>query len=169
MESRGRSFESDSDPDSLIRVREKYNKLTDTIGSLSSKLSILYNYNDKEFLSAYRVHTLEIQTELKDLQDRVKKAEDSLNDDSSVAKLENEVTWFSDEMVRLKTQAISMQKDYDHMVERIGALNEQREYLSNQLKSILKRNKVYEVSIRNCDFIHLGVNKITWRNAVPHH
>lgn len=142
-----RKFESERDPLSLIKVRGNHEELGGLIGNLSSKLSNLYNYNEKEFLSAYRVHTLEIQTELKELQDRVKKAEDSLNDDSSVAKLEHEVSWFSDEMTRLRSQALSMKNDYEHMVKRMEALKEQRQFLSEQLKGILKRNRVYEAEI----------------------
>ena len=52
---------------------------------------------DKEFLSAYRVHMLSIQTEIKRLKQDVAKGEQILNSDATVAKLENEAKWFSGE------------------------------------------------------------------------
>ena len=55
--------------------------------------------------------------------------------------------WFSDEVTRLRTHAMSMKKDMNHIVSRCGVLNEQREFLNDQLKQVLKRSRVLEHEI----------------------
>lgn len=42
---------------------------------------------------------------------------------------------------------MSMRKDMHHILSRISALNEQRRFLNDQLKQVLKRSKVLEVEI----------------------
>ena len=111
-------YESTSMPKAINR----YHELNDLIASISTKLSHVYNHNEKEFLSAYRVHTVELQSELRELKEKVESAEASLHDDDTVAKLEHEVNWFSGEANRLRNQTTSMKKDMQSMNERIGRL-----------------------------------------------
>ena len=73
---------------------------------------------------------------------QVATAESALHDDSAVSTLETEVNWFSDETSRLRSHAMSMRKDMQHILSRIDALNEQRHFLNDQLKQVLKRSKV---------------------------
>ena len=75
------------------------------------------------------------------------RAEEALNDDGLIAKLEKEVNWFSEESGRLKMHAASMRKDMHHIVTRIEALKEQRYFLAEQLKAVLKRSKVLEMEL----------------------
>ena len=128
-------------------ARKKHNELNDLIDHLSDKLSDVASSIDKEFLAAYKVHMSEVQVELKSLKQQVVLAEAALNDDTSVAQLETEVKWFSDEVTRLRTHAMSMKKDMNHIVSRCGVLNEQREFLNDQLKQVLKRSRVLEHEI----------------------
>ena len=78
------------------------------------------------------------------------------------------VTWFNDEGTRLKTHASNMKRDMVHMQTRIKALREQKLFLSvclltpslthshthsltvtqEQLKSIMKRTRIYETEIQ---------------------
>lgn len=131
-------------PQSLVNARKRYTSLQDLIGQLSIKVSDVAFNSESEFLAAYRVHMLSIQSELKDLNEQVAKAEEQLNDDGHVAKLEHEVTWFKDESLRLKTNAESMSQDFESMVVKLQALNEQKKFLSDQLKSVMKRSRVLE-------------------------
>lgn len=140
-------FISKHDRLSLHEVRGKYLSLRDMIQGLSSKLTSVSTHIEEEFLSAYRVHMLSMQQELRDLKLQVVKAEDALNEDKQVATLEHEVTWFSDETMRLKNQAASMKKDMQHVVTRTQALREQRLFLDEQLKSTLKRSRILEAEI----------------------
>jgi hypothetical protein len=84
-----------SDPPSLQNTRETYRDLHHLLGNLSQKLTNVSHEVDKEFLSAYRVHMLSIQAEIKRLKQDVAKGEQILNSDATVAKLENETKWFS--------------------------------------------------------------------------
>ncbi len=85
------------DPPSLQEARGNYKQLHELLGNLSAKLTKVSMQVDKEFLSAYRVHMLSIQTEIKRLKQDVAKGEQILNSDATVAKLENEAKWFSGE------------------------------------------------------------------------
>lgn len=73
-----KSFASAMDRPSLLRVREKHSDVSELIGSLNEKLTALRADQEKEFLSAYRVHMLNVQLELKELSSKVAKAEEFL-------------------------------------------------------------------------------------------
>ena len=144
-------FQSKYDRESLLGVRDEYDSMKSLIGQLSSKLTSVSSHIEKEFLSAYRVHMLSVQEELRSLKNQVVDAEVALNDDEEVSKLEHEVTWFSDEATRLRNQSNSMKKDMQHVVGRIEALREQRQYLDEQLKTTMKRSKILEAEmVRAC-------------------
>ena len=128
-------------------ARKKHGELNDLIDHLSDKLSDVASNIDKEFLAAYKAHMSEVQAELKSLKQQVILAEAALNDDTSVAQLEGEVRWFSDEVTRLRTHTMSMKKDMNHIVSCCSVLNEQREFLNDQLKQVLKRSRVLEHEI----------------------
>lgn len=146
-ENNNKSHRSIYDRPKLSDARKLYDQLRDLVDNLSPKLTTLYNYNEKEFLSSYRVHTLHIQSEMKSLKDRVRIAEDALNDDKVVATLEKDANWFRDETERLTRQFEHMQNDHQALSERIDALYEQRQFLSDQLKAVLKRTKVTEAEL----------------------
>ena len=65
-----------------------------------------------------------------------------------MANLESEVKWFSDEVARLRKHQMSMKKDINHILSRINIINEQREFLSDQLKQVLKRSRVLENELK---------------------
>ena len=92
------------------------------------------------------------------MQPKVATAESALHDDSAVATLETEVNWFSDETSRLKSHAMSMRKDMHHILSRIDALNEQRRFLNDQLKQILKRSKVLEMEINGAATLNMKID-----------
>ena len=104
---------SSNDPPSISKVRDNYQNLQDLLANLPQKLNVVSNQVDKEFLSSYRVHMLSIQTELKNLKHDVNKGEQALNSDATVAKLETETKWFSDECGRLQIHYDAMFKDVE--------------------------------------------------------
>lgn len=155
------------DPPSMAKVKANHSELQELLNNLPNKLNKLSNQVDKEFLSSYRVHMLSIQTELKNLKYDVTKGEQLLNSDATVAKLETEAKWFSgndlstlcscflsryplffllDECGRLRLHHDAMFKDCEHMRERLRAMNEQKVFLSEQLKALMKRNKILQVA-----------------------
>ena len=106
-----KSFASNMDRQSLHRVRGKHRDLVGLIGNLSEKLSAVKTDQENEFLSAYRVHMLNVQLELKELTTKVAKAEEFLQDDSEVSKLEEECQWFRNETNRLQSHVQAMDQD----------------------------------------------------------
>lgn len=143
-ESRLKNF---GDSATISNVRTRYNDLHDLLKSLSTKLSNVSSNVDQEFLCSYRVHMLSIQSEIKHLKEDVKKGEQALNSDGEVAKLETEVKWFLDECGRLRLNYNSMDNDCKQMTARYKALCEQKIYLNEQLKAIMKRNRVLQAEI----------------------
>lgn len=138
---------NDNDPESLLKVRARYGQLQDLISNLGVKLSQVTSIHEKEFLSAYRVHMLNVQLELKELKSRVAKAEESLQDDDVVSRLEEECQWFRNEKNMLQLQATAMEKDAVHMRTRLRTLKEQRDYLTDQLKTIMKKSRLIEAEL----------------------
>jgi len=135
------------DRESLLRVRSTKKDLHDLLNNLAVKLTEVSSNVDKEFLSSYRVHMLSIQNEIKNLKQDVIQGEQDLNSDVEVAKLETEVKWFADECNRLTSHQIAMENDIKQMEDRMASLLEQKIYLGDQLKSIMKRNRVLKAEI----------------------
>lgn len=154
-------FVSKHDRQTLYEVRDRYVTLKELIQGLSVKLSNVSTSIEDEFLSAYRVHMLSVQQELRELKMSVTKAEEALNEDKQVAALEHEVTWFCDETTRLKNQASSMKKDMQHIIMRTDALREQRSFLGEQLKSTLKRSRILEAELKELTEIQFDETKST--------
>lgn len=142
-----KNFYSELDRDSLNKTRKRHVELNDLIADLSDKLTIVSNSQEKEFLSAYRVHMLGVQLELKELKLKVAKAELSLQDDGEVSKLEDECNWFRTETNRLSSHCSSMQADITSMKSRLTTLRDQNDFLSSQLKAVMKRSRVIEVEL----------------------
>mmetsp|Transcript_36292 Transcript_36292/g.67624 ORF Transcript_36292/g.67624 Transcript_36292/m.67624 type:complete len:439 (-) Transcript_36292:10-1326(-) len=142
-----KNYHSELDRDSLNKTRGRHADLNDMIANLSDKLTVVSNSQEKEFLSAYRVHMLGVQLELKELKLKVAKAELSLQDDGEVSKLEDECNWFRTETNRLNTHCSSMQSDITSMKNRLTTLRDQNEFLSSQLKAVMKRSRVIEVEL----------------------
>lgn len=136
------------DRDSSLRVIKNYSDLHELIDSLSNKLTAVSSNVDKEFLSSYRVHMISIQSEIKNLKTDIVKGEQALNNDGTVAKLEYEVKWFVDECNRLKAHCEAMDTDVDELETRLISLKEQTAFLTDQLKSVMKRNRVAQAEIQ---------------------
>ena len=135
------------DPRGLHIVRGKYGDLQDLIASLSEKLGEVSSHQERDFLSAYRIHQISIHEELKDLKDKVAKAEESLIEDGAVARMEEECSWFRGESARLQNHVSAMTKDLILLKTRLRELQDQRSYLSDQLKAIMKRSRVFGAEI----------------------
>ncbi len=131
----------------VANYKRVHQDLQELIRTLGSKLSDVTNHYEHEFLAAYRIHQISIHEELKELRDRVAKAEETLIEDSAVARMEEECSWFRGESNRLQSHVSAMMKDMNSMNLRLGELREQRAYLSDQLKAIMKRSRVYGAEI----------------------
>lgn len=165
MDSPELSYKKEERP-AVQEARRRYNSVNNLIGQLSNKLTGVASNVESEFLAAYRVHMMAIQVEIKELKERIVQAEVALKEDGQVAKLENEVTWFSNESIRLRTHANNMQKDMQNIVGRIETLREQKAYLSEQLKSIMKRSRVLEAELELASTEQEFFNKLTSNDKI---
>lgn len=134
-----------TDRQPYLKAHKNYDELHDLLGNLQGKLSEVSKDVDKEFLASYRVHMLSIQTEIKNLREDVDKGVQALKSDGNVHKLELEVNWFVEECTRLRLHYTTMENDCFQMQSRYKAMMDQKVYMNEQLKAILKRNRVLEV------------------------
>lgn len=122
--------------------------MEELMANMDNKVSQVSSAQEKEFLNAYRVHMLNVQLELRELKQKVEKAEASLKDDGEVAKLEDECNWFRGETERLQSNRTTMLKDIKYMRSRLRSLEDQQVFLRDQLKTVLKKTRVLEAEIQ---------------------
>lgn len=133
-------------PDMTL-AKKSHQDLLNLLSQLSSKLSGVSKHVDEEFLSAYRVHMISIQQELKNLKQQQLYEEELLKSDVIVAKLENEKQWFIEECKRLEENLLSIKNDYNHLKSKYNNIKKEKKYMSNILKSLIKKNKILSTEI----------------------
>jgi hypothetical protein len=166
MESPDQMHSRKEERPAVQEARRRYNLVNGLLGQLSNKLTGVASNIESEFSAAYRVHMMAIQVEIKELKQRITQAEVALKEDGQVAKLESEVTWFSNESIRLRTHTSNMQKDMQNIVYRIETLREQKAYLSEQLQSIMKRSRVLEAELELASREQEFFNKLTLNETI---
>ena len=81
------------------------------IHSFHLQVSEVGQRHEQDFLSAYRIHQVNIQLELRELKAKVASAQESLSIDGDVAKQEEECAWFRSETSRLDSHYKNMKHD----------------------------------------------------------
>ena len=127
-----------ADPQGMVTVKENYGQLQDMVGKLESKMSGVLAKHERDFLAAYRAHNYTVQKELQDLRNKVKEAENSLQKNDKIHKLEEERSWYRKEALRLDGFTTSMKKDLKAMREKLDAIEDDRNWLERQLKASKK-------------------------------
>mmetsp|Transcript_44936 Transcript_44936/g.140750 ORF Transcript_44936/g.140750 Transcript_44936/m.140750 type:complete len:429 (-) Transcript_44936:192-1478(-) len=136
------------EPASMNRVRAEYGRVQDVITSLNSKMGSMLAKQESEFLEAYRAHMYNVQKELQDLRQKVSDAENSLQKNDKVIKLEEEREWYRREALRLDAYTTAMKKDLKFMREKLEVLEENRDWFADQLKASKKQNKLLLAELR---------------------
>ena len=89
--------------DQLENIHDNFEALDSAVENLPNAIEEVAFSFEKEFLTTYRIHIVSIQEEMKVLKDKIKKAQEALNDNAVVSKLEDVVNWF-------RTQADKFQR-----------------------------------------------------------
>ncbi|CAM9272719.1 unnamed protein product [Hapterophycus canaliculatus] len=99
----------------MTRVREEHSRLQGVVFSLNKKISQVLAKQEGDFLAAYRAHMYTVQKELQTLRQRVIEAENVLQKNDKVQKLEDECDWYRKEALRLDSFNTAMKKDLKYM------------------------------------------------------
>lgn len=106
---------------------------------------------EKDFLAAYRAHMYNVQKELHEMREKIRRNETVENKSEKIKKLEDERDWYRKEALRLDAFTTSMSKDLKAMKDKLEAIEEDRDWLEKQLKACKKQNKLLraELDLRN--------------------
>ncbi|KAA0176374.1 hypothetical protein FNF27_02070 [Cafeteria roenbergensis] len=136
-----------AEPESMGRVRELHEQLSDVVVTLNSKVSRVLHKQEQEFLSAYRGHMYSVQRELQTWKDKADAARLRQERDQRMQRLTEECAWFRKEALRLNKFTTALKRDVTALRERLGAVEEDRQWLSRQLKAAKKDNKLLRAEL----------------------
>lgn len=155
-------------------VRERHAQLQQVVGSLSDKvgadrheappllpatrvkvpdapcvsqISVVLGRQEKDFLAAYRAHMYNVQKELHEMREKIRRNETVENKSEKIKKLEDERDWYRKEALRLDAFTTSMSKDLKAMRDKLEAIEGDRDWLEKQLKACKKQNKLLRAEI----------------------
>lgn len=136
-----------AEPESMGRVRELHDQLSDVVVTLNSKVSRVLHKQEQEFLAAYRGHMYSVQRELQTWKDKADAARLRQERDQRMQRLTEECAWFRKEALRLNKFTTALKRDVTALRERLGAVEEDRQWLSRQLKAAKKDNKLLRAEL----------------------
>ncbi|KAL4482589.1 hypothetical protein ABPG72_005832 [Tetrahymena utriculariae] len=135
--------------ESFPKINELHNQISSIIDDLEGKLDTVVERHEAEFLFAYRNHMSKIKQEMVDMKKQAEEQEKRLNDNDRVAGLERQIVWLRDECLSLY-KIIGKKKDDLVTKERtIRDLQRDNQHLQNQIKELMKKNKLLQLKIPN--------------------
>mmetsp|Transcript_51126 Transcript_51126/g.61540 ORF Transcript_51126/g.61540 Transcript_51126/m.61540 type:complete len:175 (-) Transcript_51126:179-703(-) len=137
-----------SEPLGMASVREEYSKLSNAIGELGTKLSGVLGKQQSDFLGAYETHLHKIRTEFQTVRSDMEEREKSLAGNGRVNELEQERDWYKKEALHLDKLLIRSKKRVKETTERMEEIEEDRNWLSKQVKVVMKEKNALQQQIR---------------------
>merc|ERR1719482_154209 len=126
----------------ILGLHKDLQKLADT---LDEKVEDMLNVHEKDFFLAYKSHMYTVQKEFKELKQKADEEETKTRRDAKIQSLEKELDWFMNEALRLDELCKKYKKELDKWKGRAEALEDDRQFLQNQIMTAKKNNK----SLRN--------------------
>merc|ERR1719487_1211586 len=122
----------------ILGLHKDLQKLADT---LDEKVEDMLNVHEKDFFLAYKSHMYTVQKEFKALKQKADEEETKTRRDAKVQSLEKELDWFMNEALRLDELCKKYKKELDKWKARADALDDDRQFLENQIKHARKHNR----------------------------
>lgn len=136
---------------SMSLVKENYTKLLDSISGLGSKVSSVLQKQESEFLIAYRTHMKNVQKDFETLRDEINEKEKAIEDNVLVKHIEKERDWYKREALHLDQVLVKLKKREKMLTEKVEELEQDRNWLSNQLKVVMKQKNLLENKVNGAD------------------
>jgi chromosome segregation ATPase len=134
-------------PFSMALVRENYTKLQNSISDLGSNLNTILQKQEEDFLLAYRTHMRNVQKDFDSLQSEIDEKEKAIANNLLVKQIEKERDWYKKEALHLDQVVLKFKKRDKTLTEKVEELEQERTWLSNQLKLVMKQKNSLETRI----------------------
>mmetsp|Transcript_32743 Transcript_32743/g.48078 ORF Transcript_32743/g.48078 Transcript_32743/m.48078 type:complete len:141 (+) Transcript_32743:619-1041(+) len=128
----------------MKNVRLQYNLLQGVIDELGDKISGVLAQQEGEFLGAYRTHMRSVQRDFQSLKEDIEAKESAISNNTKVKQLEKERDWYKKEALHLDKVLSSTKNREQELEERLEELEEDRNWLANQLKIVMKQKNILE-------------------------
>lgn len=124
--------------DEILKLHSDLQQLAE---ELDDKVEEKLSNNEKAFFAAYRSHMFTVQKDFKELKQKADEEKTKIRRDAKIQSLEKELSWFTKEALRLDEQCKKYKKDLDKWKGRAEALEDDRQFLENQIKGAKRHNK----------------------------
>lgn len=124
--------------DEILKLHKDLQALAD---DLDERVESKLNANENAFFLAYKSHMYTVQKEFKELRQRADEEETKTRRDAKIQSLEKELDWFMNEALRLDELCKKYKKELDRWKGRAEALEDDRQFLENQIKTAKRNNK----------------------------
>jgi len=122
----------------ILRLHSDLQALADNLDErVEGKLSA----NEKAFFVAYKSFMFTVQKEFKELKQKADEEETKTRRDTKIQSLEKELDWFMNEALRLDELCKKYKKELDKWKGKAEALEDDRQFLENQIKQAKRNNK----------------------------
>ena len=128
----------------MTLVKENYSKLQASISALGSKVSATLQKQETEFLMAYRTHMRNVQKDFETLRHEIDEKEKAIENNVLVKHIEKERDWYKREALHLDKVLLKLKKRETMLTEKVEELDQDRTWLSNQLKVVMKQKNMLE-------------------------
>jgi len=136
---------------SYKKIGEVYEEIQQTINALEERINAIIEKEEKEFLSAYKIHLMKLQQELNLYKAKLDDKEYQLKHDILLNSLESSLDFFKKESIRL-AEIVSLQKtEIKRIKNEQENLIKENTFLQSQIKKAKKENKVFQLALRKTE------------------
>jgi len=123
------------------KIIDLHGQLQALADELDEKVEDKLNKNEHAFFLAYKNHMYTVQKEFNELRQKADEEETKTRRDAKISSLEKELDWFMNEALRLDELCKKHKKKLDHWKGKADALEDDRQFLQNQILTAKKNNK----------------------------
>ncbi|CAD8198375.1 unnamed protein product [Paramecium octaurelia] len=134
-----------SSPHKLTRINDLKNQVENYLDMLESKVTMVKERALSEFVIAYNGYMRQVKEDLKYLKEKSVEMEKYYKDNKRIQNMEQQLEWFREESVKLYTKIEVKNKDIFELKFRLQEVQKENEFLEEQIKQLMRKNKKYEV------------------------
>jgi len=127
--------------DSGQKILELHSDLQALADDLDERVEGKLNANENAFFLAYKSFMYTVQKDFKELKQKADEEETKTRRDAKIQSLEKELDWFMNEALRLDELCKKYKKELDKWKGKAEALEDDRQFLENQIKGAKRNNK----------------------------
>ncbi|CAD8107934.1 unnamed protein product [Paramecium sonneborni] len=134
-----------SSPQKLTRINDLKNQVENYLDMLESKVTLVKEKALSEFIIAYNGYMRQVKEDLKYLKEKSIEMEKFYKDNKRIQNMEQQLEWFREESVKLYTKVEVKNKEIFELKFRLQEVQKENEFLEQQIKQLMRKNKRYEV------------------------